>query len=110
MDTNALYGCFNTAPGAIDIPATGTLSKTIFQNDTQKVVLFAFAAGEELSEHTAAVPAIMHLVSGRVTWIIGGEKHEVAPGEWAAMTPKLPHTVIAHEPSVMVLILIKGAK
>lgn len=104
------HAFFNAAPDAIDVPEDGTLSKTLHQDDAVKVVLFAFSAGQELSEHTAAVPALIHQVSGRATWTLGGEAREAHPGDWASMPPKLPHSIAAHEPSVMLLILCKGAK
>lgn len=39
-----------------EIPADGTLSRTLYRDEHVKVVLFAFDAGQELSEHTAARP------------------------------------------------------
>jgi len=39
-------------------PADGILSRTVFQDDRIKAVMFGFGQGEELSEHTAAKPAI----------------------------------------------------
>jgi len=42
-----------------EIPADGILSRTVYQDDHVKAVVFAFAAGQELSEHTASMPAIL---------------------------------------------------
>ncbi|MBN1220622.1 MAG: hypothetical protein JXM69_17005 [Anaerolineae bacterium] len=39
-----------------DIPADSIISRTLYNTDEVKVILFAFAAGQELSEHTAATP------------------------------------------------------
>ncbi len=47
----------------IEVPTDGTLSRTIHQDERLKVVLFAFSAGQELSEHTASMPAIMHFLT-----------------------------------------------
>ena len=38
-------------------PADGILSKTIYQDDQIKAVVFGFGQGQELSEHTASKPA-----------------------------------------------------
>jgi hypothetical protein len=39
-------------------PADGTLNRTVFQDDQIKAVVFGFDQGQELSEHTAARPAM----------------------------------------------------
>ena len=41
----------------IEIPQRGILSPTLDNDDDVKVVLFRFCAGQELSEHTAPMPA-----------------------------------------------------
>lgn len=91
-------------------PDDGTLSMTVHQGDGVKVVLFAFAAGQELSEHTASMPAIMHQLSGEARWRLGEEETEAQPGTWVHMPAHLPHTVTAKTPCVMLLTLITAAK
>lgn len=39
-------------------PEDGILTRTLFNNDNVKAVIFGFGQGEELSEHTASMPAI----------------------------------------------------
>jgi len=46
-------------------PGKGILSRTLFNDDRLKVVGFGFAQGEELSEHTASMPAILLFLQGR---------------------------------------------
>ena len=46
-------------------PDKGILSRTLFSDDRLKAVLFGFAQGEELSEHTASMPAATHFLRGR---------------------------------------------
>jgi hypothetical protein len=46
-------------------PDKGILSRTLFSDDRLKAVLFGFAQGEELSEHTASKPAVLHFLTGR---------------------------------------------
>ncbi len=43
-------------------PEKGILSRTIFNDEKVKAVIFGFAQGEELSEHTASMPAILNSV------------------------------------------------
>lgn len=44
------------------VPSAGILSRTLFSEGGSKTVLFAFDTGQELSEHTAARPAIVHIL------------------------------------------------
>ena len=93
----------------IAVPANGILSRTIHRDDTANVVLFGFAPGEQLSEHTAAVPAIMHFLDGTGEVIIDGHKYSVQGGSWFCMPPHTPHTVVATTPLTMLLTLIAAA-
>ncbi|MEE8169447.1 MAG: cupin domain-containing protein, partial [Phycisphaerae bacterium] len=66
-----------------------------------------FAAGEELSEHTASMPAILHIVQGEAALTLGGDTVEARAGTWAYLPPNLPHSIRAKTPVVMMLTLIK---
>jgi quercetin dioxygenase-like cupin family protein len=88
-------------------PTDGTLSRTLLQNDHLKAVLFGFAAGQELSEHTAATPAILHFLSGEADVTLGAETLSAAPGAWIHMPPNLPHSIRAKTPVTMLLLLLK---
>ena len=44
---------------AVEPPGDSIISRTVFQDDQLKVVLFGFGEGQELSEHTAAKPAML---------------------------------------------------
>ena len=88
-------------------PADGTLSRTVHQDDHLKAVLFGFATGQELSEHTASTPAIMHFLSGEAEVTLGSESVRASGGTWIHMPPQLPHSVRAQTPVVMLLLLLK---
>lgn len=94
----------------IQIPADGTLSLTLHQDEHVKIVLFAFAAGQELSEHTASVPAILQQVKGKARWRLGREEVAASAGSWAHMDAHLPHAISAEEPCVLLLTMLRGAK
>lgn len=93
----------NVAP-----PADGTLSRTIHQDDQLKAVLFGFAAGQELSEHTAATPAIMHFLSGEADVTLGSNPIAAGSGCWIHMPSHTPHSICAKTPVVMLLLLLKS--
>jgi quercetin dioxygenase-like cupin family protein len=93
----------------VTIPEDGTISRTIYQDEQMKAVLFGFAAGQELSEHTAAVPAILHFVAGEASVTLGAETLEARANSWVHMPARTPHSVSARTPVVMLLLLLKGA-
>jgi quercetin dioxygenase-like cupin family protein len=88
-------------------PADGILSRTLHEDDRIKVVLFGFAAGESLSEHTAAKPAILHFLQGEAALTLGEDHLDARPGAWVHMPPQLPHSIHAETPVVMLLMLLK---
>ena len=102
------YELLTDLSNQVDMPADGTLSRTIHQDERLKVVLFAFSAGQELSEHTASTPAIMHFLSGDADVTLGDEKASASAGTWIHMAPQLPHSIRAKTPVVMLLSLLKG--
>ncbi len=93
-----------------DTPEKGILSRTLHNDDHAKIVLFEFAAGEELSEHTASMPAIMHFLSGQADVTLGAEAIDAADGTWVHMAPGLKHSIKANSPVKMLLTLIKTGK
>jgi quercetin dioxygenase-like cupin family protein len=85
-------------------------SRQVHHDDHVKVTLFGFAAGQELSEHTASKPAILQVLAGEGTFGLGDQTLDVRPGSWAYMAPHLPHTVTARTPMVMLLTMLKIAQ
>ncbi len=91
----------------IEPPADGTLSRTVFQDERLKAVLFGFAAGQELSEHTASTPAIMHFLLGEADVMLGGDAVVAKGGTWIHMPAKMSHSIRAKTAVVMLLMLLK---
>jgi len=94
----------------IEVPTDGTLSRTIHHDERLKVVLFAFSAGQELSEHTASTPAIMHFLSGDADVTLADEKASAGAGTWIHMAAQLPHSIRTKTPVVMLLTLLKPSQ
>lgn len=88
-------------------PADGILSRTVFQDDQVKAVLFGFGPGQELSEHTASKPAMLCFIKGEATVGLGGDMKEAQAGTWVHMPAGLTHSIHAKSPLVMLLILLK---
>jgi quercetin dioxygenase-like cupin family protein len=92
----------------VEIPKDGILSKTLHGDDHVKVVIFGFDAGQELSEHTASMPALLFFASGEADLTLGSDAKEARPGTWVHMQPNLTHSVRARTPVVMLLVLLKA--
>ena len=88
-------------------PEDSIVSRTITNTDDSRVILFSFAPGQELSEHTAAMPAILHFISGEADVTLGEDKFEAQANTWAHMEPNLPHSIYAKTAVSMLLIMIK---
>jgi quercetin dioxygenase-like cupin family protein len=88
-------------------PDKGILSRTLFNDDRLKVVLFGFAPGEELSEHTASMPAVLHFLQGEARLTLGDDTLEAKPGTWVRMPKGLRHSIQAQTPVVLLLLLVK---
>jgi quercetin dioxygenase-like cupin family protein len=94
----------------VDIPDDGILSRTLYTDEQVKVVLFGFDTGQELSEHTASMPAILHIVQGEARLTLGDDSVEARAGALVRMPPNLRHGVYAKTPVVMLLLLLKSAE
>jgi quercetin dioxygenase-like cupin family protein len=100
----------NLAEQLPEIPPDSIVSRTLYNDEQIKVVLFGFAAGQELSEHTASQAALLSFIEGEAELTLGGSPHPASPGTWVRMPPRLPHSVKAKTRVVMLLTLLKGNK
>ena len=71
------------------------------------MTLFAFDAGQELSEHTAPFDAFVQVLDGAVELTIGGEKVVAGQGETVRMPAGIPHAVRALEAFKMILTMVR---
>lgn len=103
------YAHIPDAAAELEIPDEGTLSRTLYEDSQVKVVVFGFDTDQELSEHTAAVPAVIQVMRGHLRLELDGDTVEAGPGSWTHMPARLPHAVHATEPTVMLLTLLGAA-
>jgi quercetin dioxygenase-like cupin family protein len=94
----------------VQIPPQGITSRAIYNDGDTRVVLFGFDEGQELSEHTASMPAVIHILQGEATLTFGEDVQAARAGSWAYMPANLPHSVFAKTPVIMLLTLQKSAK
>jgi quercetin dioxygenase-like cupin family protein len=91
----------------VDIPTDGILSRTLYNDEHVKVVVFGFDAGQELSEHTVSTPAIIHIIQGEARLTLGDDSMEAQAGAWVRMPSELRHSVQARTPVVMLLLMMR---
>ena len=61
------------------------------------VVMFAFAAGSELREHTAQFPVLLQAIEGTLDVGIAGESFQLTPGDLLHIEPHVAHNVVAED-------------
>jgi quercetin dioxygenase-like cupin family protein len=94
----------------IQVPEKGILSHTLYNDDGLKIVFFGFAPGQELTAHTAPMPATIQFLQGEAELTLGGDKREVKAGALIHMQPQLTHGIVARTPVLMLLYLHKSAR
>jgi len=99
---------FTGIASEVEIPPDGTLSRVLYKDERLRLVVFAFDSGQELTEHTAAVPAVVQVLLGRLHLTLAGEETTAEVGGWIRMPANLPHSVRAMEPSIMLLTMLPG--
>ena len=88
------------APGAV-------VSRALAKASGGSVTLFAFEAGQELSEHTAPFDALVEVLDGEVELVIGGETVLAHAGETVLMPANVPHAVRARARFKMLLTMVR---
>jgi quercetin dioxygenase-like cupin family protein len=110
-----------TAPGAIPAgealrlaelitPTDGGIaSRVLAKTGGGNVTLFAFDAGQGLSEHTTPFDALVLVLDGALTLTIGGQSVEAVPGTITRLPANVPHAVDATASSRMLLVMLRDA-
>jgi quercetin dioxygenase-like cupin family protein len=96
------------AAAAVAIQEGSVVSKVVHRDEDLDVTVFGFDAGEGLTEHRASRAAIVQVLSGRLRLTADGEDLDAGPGFWLHMTAGTPHALVAVEPSVMLLTLLRA--
>lgn len=90
-----------------EIPPDSIVSRTMYEDDQHKAILFGFAPGQELSEHTASMTALLYFIQGEARLTLGEDEKKASPGTWVRMDPRLPHSILAETQVAMLLIMLK---
>jgi len=94
--------------GQVDYVAGSVVSRTLAKKPTGTITLFAFDAGQGLSEHQTPYDAFVQVVDGVGTLRIGGKDVVAKAGEVVVMPANIPHAVQATERFKMLLVMIRS--
>jgi quercetin dioxygenase-like cupin family protein len=103
-----VYRYFADLAGELpEITPDTIVSRTLYDGEEVRAVIFGFAPGQELSEHTASKRALLYFVSGEAQLTLGEDARTAQPGTFVEMPPHLPHSVVAQTELVMLLLLVE---
>jgi quercetin dioxygenase-like cupin family protein len=92
---------------SINYQPDGIVSKQIIRTERGNITLFAFDAGQKLSEHTAPFDAMVEIIEGSAEIIIGGKSNQLISGQCIIMPANIAHAVNASEKFIMLLTMIR---
>ncbi len=84
------------------------VSRTLIDQKTGTVTLFAFAAGQGLSEHTAPYDAMVYILDGEADVSISGKLYHLKDGDMIVMPANKPHALKAAQPFKMLLVMVRS--
>ena len=93
--------------GLVDVEAGKVISRTFVQRPDLSITLFAFAAGEGVSTHSAPGDAMVHILDGEAKITLGGVPLTAKAGEMVVMPANIPHAVDAEKDYKMLLTVVK---
>jgi len=88
----------------------GIASRVLAKTSGGNITLFAFDAGQGLTEHTSPFDALVMVLEGALTLTIGGAPVRATPGTIVRMPADVPHALDAPEPARMLLIMLRDRK
>lgn len=94
-------------PAETRFAANGIVSRTLLRTAGTRVVLFGFAEGQELTEHTSTQNALIQILSGECEFSLAGKLHSLKTGDLLFMPANLKHAVRATKQFSMLLTLSK---
>jgi len=83
------------------------VSREIVKRPAGNVTLFAFDAGEGLSEHTAPFDALVQILEGAADIMVAGKTYRVSAGEMILLPAGQPHALKAVRRFKMLLTMIR---
>ena len=92
----------------VDYQPEAIVSRVLVKRPGGSVTLFAFDAGQELSEHTTPFDAVVLVFDGEAEIMVGGEPHLGRPGGGSPRPANVSHAVRAAGRFRMMLTMIRA--
>ncbi len=93
--------------GVVDYQEGTIVSKILGKTSGGSATMFAFAEGQELSEHSAPFDALIYLVEGEARIGVGQDSATAAAGDLVRLPANVPHSVAAITAFKMLLIMLR---
>jgi len=106
MKADKVEGAANMG-GLVDYQKAAIVSRTLIDEDTGTVTLFAFDEGQRLSEHAVPFDAMAYIVDGEAEISIDRKPNMLKAGDMIIMPANKPHAVRASKRFKMLLIMIR---
>lgn len=91
----------------VAVPEAGIASRVLAKTSGGNVTLFAFDAGQALTEHTSPFDALVMVLEGALVLTIGGKPVRATPGTIVRMPAGIPHGLEAGERTKMLLVMLR---
>jgi quercetin dioxygenase-like cupin family protein len=95
--------------GLADYQEGAVVSRVLLKRAGGSITLFAFDAGQSLSEHTTPFDAVAHVLEGEADITIAGAPLRVSTGVMVLMPANQPHAVSARTRFKMLLTMTRSA-
>lgn len=92
----------------LQVQTGAVVSRTLINQKSGTVTLFAFDKDEGLSEHTAPYDASVYVVEGVLKITISSNPYELKAGDLIIMPANQPHALEAITPAKMLLVMIRS--
>ena len=100
MNPKILKNVFEYQEGAV-------VSKEILKTSSGTVTVFAFDAGQGLSEHTAPFEVLVNVIDGEAEVTISGTAHTLSEGQMIILPANQPHALKANKRFKMLLVMLR---
>lgn len=102
IDKNVILNLKNQ----VSVLENQVVSKTLVQNNSVGMTLFAFDKDTMISSHKSTGDAFVQILEGEATLTVGDVKYDLKEGETLIMPATIPHAVYAKEKFKMLLTVI----
>jgi len=96
--------------GLVEYQEGSIVSRTVLKKETGTVTMFAFDAGQGLSEHTAPFDALVQIIDGEAEIKVASEVFRLASGAAVILPANVPHALTAVRRFKMLLTMIRDPK